>query len=282
MFLSGAVLILLGCAQSAKAESEECPVFTRCDLSRAKTGQQVSLEMTLTNPGKTPLSDLRALAIYFDGDRELRQSSPSRIPALAAGQTASLTLDAERVEKFSRFEIRLDQDTRRCVYEGTPTSSVPKLTRTAVLPSRKGPGVTVELKGVKWFDRDPLEAPKEGPGDFPFLRAAFLRKGESIHPDGRLEIMTFLGDKPLKYLRILLGDASWARDIGALNPRSLAPGTLAYDPVSGELWIGLAPARHEKCNLKIDVTLTLDDGGRWEWKSLENPFRADPKLQETK
>jgi len=282
MLLSGAVLVLCASTQSAKAEEGECPVLTRCDLSRVKTGQQVSLALTLTNPGKAPLSELLAGVTYFDGDRELRESSPVRIPVLGAGQAASMTLDAERVEKFSRYEIRLDQDTRRCVYEGTPADALPKLTRTAALPSRNGPGVTVELKGVKWFDRDPLETPGQGGGDFPFLRVAFRRKGESIHPDGRLEIMTFLGEKPLKYLSVRIDDASWARDVGALSSRSLEPGALAYDPLSEELWIGLAPARHEKCTLKIDVTLTVDDGGRWAWKALEKPFRADPRLGEMK
>jgi hypothetical protein len=94
--------------------------------------------------------------------------------------------------------------------------------------------------------------------------------------------MVFDGTKPLRYLNIDLADACYRKDAGELNSRTALPETVAYDPLTGELWVGLVRVNHDKTTLRADVTLMQADGGTWEWKGLEKTFVSEPRASERK
>ena len=269
-------LILAVCLQS----SDEHPHFTEFQLSREKEGHKVSASAKLKNPGPVDLADLWVCITYFDGERELRTSKPQRVARLAPRETADVVLEARQVEKFSRYEVGIETDSRKFTYAGT-ADELPKFQRIDRTPERPAPpGPTVELRGLKWFDRDPLEA--RTVGDTPFLRFVVLQKGQVQHPTGKIQITVFDGRKPLKYLNISLEDGCYQRDAAELNGRTALPETTAYDPITGEIWVGLSRVDHSKVALRLDVTLSLEGKGTWEWKEMEKVFTCAPRGPEVK
>jgi hypothetical protein len=263
--------------------SEERPVFTRFQISREKEEHKVSVTATLRNPGSSDLTELWVSVTYFDGDRELRQSRPSRLAKLPARGTAPLTLEARQVEKFSRYEVMILSDDRNLVYSGSVADGTPKLQRVDPPRPRALPaGPTVELRGLQWFDRDPLETHQEGPGDIPFLKFALRRKGQVHHPTGKLKIMVFDGKKPLRYLNIDLEDTCYARDAGDLTRKTALPETTAYEPISGEIWVGLIRMDHAKCALRMDITVILDGQGTWSLNGMEKGIVCEPREPDKK
>src|SRR6185436_16153881 len=218
VFLPVFGLVIAVCLQAG----DDHPHFIEFQLSREKEGHKVSASAKLKNPGSLDLADLWVCITYFDGERELRTSKPQRVAKLAPRETAAVVLEAGQVEKFSRYEVGIETDTRKFMYTGT-ADEPPKFQRIDRTPERPAPpGPTVELRGLKWFDRDPLEMRAVGPGDTPFLRFVVRQKGQVQHPTGKIQIMVFDGKKPLKFMNVSLEDVCYQRDAADLNgePRS--------------------------------------------------------------
>ncbi len=270
----GLGLFLLSALQEAP---EPVPRLTGVEFHREKALQKVSASVTLVNPGKAEIAEGRARVAFFDGERELRESPQARFGKLAAGDSATVVLEAERVENFSRYELRIEAAGWRREYEGSPALPLPRLTKSSPSARPGDSAVGVELRGLRWFDHDPLEKGGEGAGDQPFLRLTVARAREILHPTGKCEIMVFQGDRPLKFLILRIDDSAWARDAADLGSRKRSAGEVAFDPLEGELWIGLLRVDRSRGDLKLDISLRLDEGGTWEWKGLTKPFRADPK-----
>jgi hypothetical protein len=266
------------------------PVFTRFEFVRERSEHRVLAGVTIRNPGGVDLTDLWISVVYFDGDRQLRESKGCRVPRLPARESIPLTLEAKQVENFSRYEVVLEEDSQRLVYGGklsdpTPAFQKAESLKRAPEKSTSGGGleggssrINVEVRGLKWFDRDPLDATEGQAGDVPFLRLAVRRGAKSTFPTGKLRILLFKGDQSFRYVNLDLEDASWSRDAGELTSRSAVPELIAYDALSGELWIGLARVDHSKVTLRADVTLLLEEAGAWEWKGLEKDFTSAPKV----
>jgi len=253
------------------------PVFTGFDIAREKNEHKVIVVAALKNPARSDLADLWVSVVYFDGDRELRTSNSARIPRLTTKEPASVTLEARQVEKFSRYEVMVESGGEKLVYAGTPSEETPRLKRVESAPVRAPDArTTVEARGLKWFNRDPLDPKQEGPGDVPFLRLAIRGKGQTVHPSGKIQVMLFDGKKPLRFLNIGIADACYRKDAGELNATTAVPETVAYDPINGEVWIGLARVDPAVTSLRADVTLILEAYGTWEWKGLEKSFTSDP------
>jgi len=267
-------LFLAVCLQA----SDDHPHFIEFQLSREKEGHKVSASAKLKNPGPMDLSDLWVCITYFDGERELRASKPQRLAKLAPRESASVVLEARQVEKFSRYEVGIETDTRKFMYAGAAADELPKFQRVDRTPDRPAAaGPTVELRGLSWFDRDPLETRPVAPGDTPFLRFVVRQKGQVQHPTGKIQVTVFDGRKPLRYLNIALEDGCYQRDAAELNGRSALPETTAYDPITGEIWVGLIRVDHAKVALRLDVTLAFEGKGTWEWKEMEKVFTCAPR-----
>jgi hypothetical protein len=263
--------------------ADDHPHFTEFQLSREKEGHKVSVRAKLKNPGPVDLADLWVCITYFDGERELRASKPQRLAKLAPRETAAVVLEARQVEKFNRYEVGIETDTRKFMYAGTAGDELPKFQRIDRTPEQPAPaGPTVELCGLKWFDRDPLETRLVGSGDTPFLRFVVRQKGLVQHPTGKIQVMVSDGKKPLKYMNISLEDGCYQRDAAELNGRTALPETTAYDPITGEIWVGLIRVDHSKVALRLDVTLTFEGKGTWEWKEMEKVFTCAPRGPEAR
>ena len=102
-----------------QAVVDERPVFTRFEVSREKDEHKISVSAVLKNPGPADLKDVWVSVAYFDGDRELRSSKPTRVARLPAREATPVTLEARQVEKFSRYEVLVQTDDRSLVYAGT-------------------------------------------------------------------------------------------------------------------------------------------------------------------
>lgn len=215
--------------------------------------------------------------VYFEGDRQVRESKPCRIARLPARDSVPLTLEARQVESFNRYEIQVEHSGQRVLYAGRISDATPSFKSTESLkkPAAKdAPRVTAEVCGVKWVDRDPLDAKEGEPGDIPFLRLKLRRNGKETYPSGKAQLLLYQGDKPSRYLNLELDDKAWAQDAGEIHSRSARPQMMAYDALTGELWIGLLRMDHAKNALRVTVTLTLEDGGTWEWKELDKAFTS--------
>lgn len=259
------------------------PEFTQFDISRSKDEHRVSIAAVLKNPGATEIGESWITVVYFDGDRELRASTPVRLSGLPAQGTTSISLTARQVETFSRYEVVVESPDRKCTYVGTASGSPPRFKAEQAVPARKTERrPTVEVRGLKWFSRDPLEVKQESPADIPFLRIAVCQRGQSIHPTGKAAVMIFDGKKPLRFLNLVLGEECYVRDAGELNSRTALPESIAFDPVSGELWIGLIRVDRSKVQIRLDLTLSLEETGTWEWKDLEKSFAAEPRIADRK
>jgi hypothetical protein len=275
------VAVILFLSSLVQATDNERPIFTRFDVSREKEDHKVSVSAVLKNQGPADLADVWVSVTYYDGDRELKASKPTRVVRLPSRESIPLTLDARQVEKFSRYEVLVETEERKLVYAGTISDAAPKLKRVDPVPVRTPESrPTAEIRGLKWFERDPLEQKQDGPSDVPFIRIAVRQKRQDIHPSGKVQIMIFDGTKPVRYLNIGLTDACYLKDAGDLNTRTALPETVAYDPLSGELWIGLIRVDHAKTRLRVDINLILDETGTWEWKGLEKTFVTEPRASE--
>ena len=85
------------------AAQEPPPEVTAFQLVRERVGHLVLASVTIRNRGQLDLTDLRVMLVYYDGDRELRRSTPSLIARLTPGTSAALKIEAKQVEKFSRY-----------------------------------------------------------------------------------------------------------------------------------------------------------------------------------
>ena len=72
-------------------------------------------------------------------------------------------------------------------------------------------------------------------------------------------------------------DQTWSTDVDDLGGMKTPVEATAYDPTTGELWVGLLRGDKAKTQLRADVTLTIDGIGTWTWKGLEKAFEAAPK-----
>lgn len=137
--------------------------------------------------------------------------------------------------------------------------------------------MTVEVRGLKWVEGSQFLAMKGG-GDIAYLRIAIRdRASKPVHPVGRASIAAFDGARPLGTLVRTIKDESWGMDTDELTGLKTPVEGVAYDPVQGELWIGVARGDRAKLAIRLDVTLALDGGGVWEWKGLEKAFEAAAK-----
>jgi hypothetical protein len=155
------------------------------------------------------------------------------------------------------------------------------------LASRKGSEVdpavaqqakmTVEVRGIKWIEGSQFLAMKGG-GDIAYLRLAIRdRLSKPVHPGGRATVVVSDGARSLGTAARPIRDESWGMDTEELAGLKVPVEGLAYDPTQGELFIGVARGDRSRMALRLDVTLTLDGGGVWEWKGLEKAFEVPPK-----
>jgi hypothetical protein len=141
----------------------------------------------------------------------------------------------------------------------------------------QGAKMTVEVRGIKWVEGSQFLAMKGG-GDVVFLRIAIRdRASKPVHPTGRLAITLFDGPRSLASLGRAIKDEAWGVDTDDLAASKAPSDALAYDPAAGELWVGLMRGDPKRVALKVDVLLTIDGVGVWEWKGLEKAFEVSAK-----
>ncbi len=110
---------------------EEAPVFTRFEFARERVGHKVVADATLVNTLDRELVAARVVAIYYDGDRELRRSKMWEIPRVLSGASTSFKLEAEQVPNFSRYEVYVEYGGKTRVYLGTDPLKPPTLRKSA-------------------------------------------------------------------------------------------------------------------------------------------------------
>jgi hypothetical protein len=137
--------------------------------------------------------------------------------------------------------------------------------------------MSAEVRGVKWVEGSQFLAMKGG-GDVAFLRVALRdRNSKPVHPVGRISATLYDGAKPAGTPSRLIKDESWSTDVDDLGGFKVPAEAVAYDPATGELWVGLLRGDKAKVQLKADVLLTIDGMGVWEWKGLEKTLEAPAK-----
>ncbi len=130
---------------------EDCPVFTKFEFARERVGHKVVADATLVNTLDRELTAVRVVAVYYDGDRELRRSKLWEIPRILSGASSSFKLEAEQVPNFSRYEVYVEYEGRARVYLGTDPLKPPAIKKSA--PAR------LAVTGTK--DEPPASFPGE-------------------------------------------------------------------------------------------------------------------------
>ena len=130
--------------------------------------------------------------------------------------------------------------------------------------------LTVQVRGLRW-EKGPPRGKKAA--DVAFLRIAVRdRAGQPAHPTGRFAAR--VGDAAVVRT---IGEEAWAKDVDELAGKA-RPESVAYDPIAGELWIGLVRPEAPGAALRIaDVALSLDGAGAWSWPSLAEPFQVEAR-----
>jgi hypothetical protein len=144
-------------------------------------------------------------------------------------------------------------------------------------PAASGPRATVALRGIAWI------RPASARGSRPKADVAFLKlavrgpEGRSLHPAGTLSFAAQVGGAGLlKGVREIREEA-WGRDADELQGPATSAESVAYDPLTGELYVGLIPVEPPGAPVRFDVRLKLDGLGEWEWKGLQTPFQSEAR-----
>jgi hypothetical protein len=171
-------------------------------------------------------------------------------------------------------------------FEEAPAGAEPAASRPVArsLGSRRievaaaaGPRATVALRGVAWV------RPGSGKGARPKTDVAFVKlavrgpDGRGLYPPGTLSFAAQVGGQaPLRGVREIREEA-WGRDAEELAGPGGSSESVAYDPLTGELYVGLVPVDPPGAPFKLDILLKLEGFGEWEWKGLQAPFQSEAR-----
>ncbi len=114
------------CEQDVKA-----PEFTKWDFARERIGHKVLVDGTMLNRTGAELTDVKLTAIYYDGNRELRRSKTARIAKVAMNGKADVSLEADNVPNFTRYELYVEYGAITKLYVGDEKAPMPSLKKAA-------------------------------------------------------------------------------------------------------------------------------------------------------
>lgn len=270
---------------SAPADSQfeqDVVAVRQCRIGRLSNGTVV-VTGQIRNGLKKPVE--RVTVTFQLGKKELPLSSPSIKP----GAVWPFDLYVPDCPPIDGSSYGLDYTEAAPDAKAEAGEPGPSAKKTA---SRKGSEVdptiaqkarmTVEVRGIKWMEGSQFLAMKGG-GDLVYLRLAIRdRASKPVHPVGRLSLTVYDGTKSLGAFTRVIKDETWAVDTDDLAGLKVPVEALAYDPVQGELWVGLTRGDRAKLAVRADVVLTLEGGGAWEWKGLEKAFESPAKAPDRK
>ncbi len=143
-------------------------------------------------------------------------------------------------------------------------------------PAKDG-GITAEVRGVKWIEGYQM-VNKKYTGDVAFLRIALRgADGKPVQPTGKFTAVLSEGGQPRGAVTRFVKKESWGLDAAKIDAKNVNQDIVAYHKETGELWIGLVRADKFWLELKMDVALTIEKVGAWEWKGLAEKFEAKPR-----
>lgn len=190
------------------------------------------------------------------------------VPECPPVQDYSYNVDLEEIPGAEDFEVQPVPLARR-------TAS--RVIRETELAGTKAPAATVELRGLKWV-RTSNQPSKRPIPEVVFLRLAVRnRDGKSLHPFGSIAVTIQEGKKTAVPVLRTIKEEHWGLDAEEATAKGVNPEIVAYDPIGGELWVGLLRLEKPGVALKADVTLNIPGVGTWEWKGLENTFESPAK-----
>lgn len=251
---------------------EAAPAFTQFEISRDRGG----VDAALVNPFLTDMTGVRITVTFLEGDREVKRSKTAEVPRIPAGQTAKVKIEAALVPAFDRYELVLEfGDKKRLAYAGKPPS-LP-----ALRPAKAG-AFAAEVKGVHWVKGYMVK--NHYTGDVAFLKLAFRdAEGKPAQPLGTATVIVYDGEKPHKRVPRNLTRDSYKVNTAKITPDTANPEAVAYDPKTGEVWVGLIRTEGTGfIDLRADVTLAIRDQGTWTWKALADPWEAEAKPADKK
>jgi hypothetical protein len=135
---------------------QDPPEFTRFEMTRTRIGNVVTAQAVVRNAASRELTDVQLTMVFFDHDQEIRRSKPAKIAKIAAGGTAPVTLEAERVPNFDRYQVIVEIGKERIVYYGRDPASPPSLKNEA--PAKPEP---TKLDVASMEETPPLNFPGE-------------------------------------------------------------------------------------------------------------------------
>src|SRR5881394_2220303 len=126
--MMGLLLILSGicCEQEVRA-----PEFTKWEFARERIGHKVIVDGEMLNRSGAELTDVKLTAIYYDGNRELRRSKTVKIAKIADKAKASVSLEADNVPNFTRYELYVEYGPTTKLYIGDEKAPMPSLKKAA-------------------------------------------------------------------------------------------------------------------------------------------------------
>jgi hypothetical protein len=100
------------------------------------------------------------------------------------------------------------------------------------------------------------------------------RTGKPYYPTGLLSATVTEGERAHPPVQRGIPDEAWSTDVEELTPLKAKAESVAYDSLTGELWVGLLRPDKVGAPLRLALTLALVGAGTWEWSGLAEPFQA--------
>src|SRR5581483_3799784 len=96
-----------------------------------RIGHKVIVDGEMLNRTGAELADVKLTAIYYDGNRELRRSKTVRVAKVADKARAPVTLEADNVPNFTRYELYVEVGAITRLYVGDEKAPMPSLKKAA-------------------------------------------------------------------------------------------------------------------------------------------------------
>ncbi len=151
-----------------------------------------------------------------------------------------------------------------------PYEPDPPATKGTPPPPPAAGAYTVEVRNLAWVVGYTMKNKKYS-GDVAFLQLLIKDgDGKPVKPTGKCVVTLAQGKNPKGTATRNIKVESWGTDASKIDNQNVSEQIISAHKQTGELWIGLVRADAFWLSLTIDITLTLDKVGVWEWKGL-NP-----------
>lgn len=120
-------------------------------------------------------------------------------------------------------------------------------------------------------------------GDVYLIRFVFIDdEGKPMKPTPTINATIYNKDQAYGRAQRIVTREQWNADATKINSLNVTADTIACDKKSGELWVSIVKTDTAAFDLKVDMTIVINDLGTWSWKGLSGKFEVAAKGPDSK